>query len=518
MLTRRFGSLTARLGVVALLVSMAGAEPVAGQGGSQGLFSISPSRRDVVARPVTNLSQTAVTNTTGVPFRVKIFPALLGQVVTGSFTFDEIPVNLTAAAKILSPNPATFTLAPGETRQVGATWALLPRHTRAAYVGLIYQGTPQGPHKGPVRTIDRLLQINLLRLPGRYHPRGKFVQLRSLQGVGRTLEFVPRMQNTGDVVAAPRAGRLQITDSGGQAVVRQKWQGDVILPRALRDFPIQVNKVLPAGRYTVTTTASFGHSRHLRITEPFQLVGPNRLPTPRIELRGLAAHGTIGKSSEVSADLASVGSIAASTAVRVSLYRLSNSNVQPAKPNDTRKLRFDAIAPGDTKALKVTYQGLPKGRYRVLLTFHDTPGSTQTQTIEFTPEKQRGFFDRLDRWFQNHKTLALLLLALLVIAAVVAFFVRRQSRLKRELEAARGEDSAPAVPATAGAGHKDDRVDLNNGSVEELQALPGVGPAAAQRIVAHREEYGAFESVDDLAKVEGFDADRVAQLRAMLHA
>jgi competence protein ComEA len=56
-------------------------------------------------------------------------------------------------------------------------------------------------------------------------------------------------------------------------------------------------------------------------------------------------------------------------------------------------------------------------------------------------------------------------------------------------------------------------VDLNHATAEQLMTIPGVGPRAAQRIIDHRDEYGRFASVEDLAKVEGFDAGRIAELR-----
>lgn len=46
-------------------------------------------------------------------------------------------------------------------------------------------------------------------------------------------------------------------------------------------------------------------------------------------------------------------------------------------------------------------------------------------------------------------------------------------------------------------------VDLNLADVDELQNLPGVGPALAARIVAYREVNGPFASIDELADVSG---------------
>lgn len=46
-------------------------------------------------------------------------------------------------------------------------------------------------------------------------------------------------------------------------------------------------------------------------------------------------------------------------------------------------------------------------------------------------------------------------------------------------------------------------VDLNQAAAEELQALPGVGPALARRIVAYREERGGFRSPEELTAVSG---------------
>ena len=46
-------------------------------------------------------------------------------------------------------------------------------------------------------------------------------------------------------------------------------------------------------------------------------------------------------------------------------------------------------------------------------------------------------------------------------------------------------------------------VSLNRAGDKELEALPGIGPALAGRIVAWREANGGFKSVEDLLKVSG---------------
>jgi competence protein ComEA len=46
-------------------------------------------------------------------------------------------------------------------------------------------------------------------------------------------------------------------------------------------------------------------------------------------------------------------------------------------------------------------------------------------------------------------------------------------------------------------------LDLNAATVADLDALPGLGPVLAQRIVDHREQHGRFTSVEQLDDVAG---------------
>jgi len=63
--------------------------------------------------------------------------------------------------------------------------------------------------------------------------------------------------------------------------------------------------------------------------------------------------------------------------------------------------------------------------------------------------------------------------------------------------------SEPAPTASAGAPQvvsAQHRVNLNTATAEQLDALPGIGPALAERIVDFRSQQGPFTSVDDLKK------------------
>ena len=57
------------------------------------------------------------------------------------------------------------------------------------------------------------------------------------------------------------------------------------------------------------------------------------------------------------------------------------------------------------------------------------------------------------------------------------------------------------------------RLDLNRAAARELDALPGIGPVLAARIVAHRERHGPFASSEELLAVRGIGPRLFARLR-----
>lgn len=59
-------------------------------------------------------------------------------------------------------------------------------------------------------------------------------------------------------------------------------------------------------------------------------------------------------------------------------------------------------------------------------------------------------------------------------------------------------------------------LDLNTATVEQLDALPGIGPVTAAAIVAWRQRNGRFTSVDQLADVDGIGPARLDKRRNLV--
>ena len=60
------------------------------------------------------------------------------------------------------------------------------------------------------------------------------------------------------------------------------------------------------------------------------------------------------------------------------------------------------------------------------------------------------------------------------------------------------------------------KININTADEQELQLLPGIGPVLAQRIIAWREENGAFLIAEDLLAVEGIGVTKLNEIRNLI--
>jgi competence ComEA-like helix-hairpin-helix protein len=56
-------------------------------------------------------------------------------------------------------------------------------------------------------------------------------------------------------------------------------------------------------------------------------------------------------------------------------------------------------------------------------------------------------------------------------------------------------------------------IDLNTATVEQLQQLPGVGPATAKAILQFRQKSGPFKKVEDLLAIPRITKQRLEKMR-----
>ncbi|MBK5330852.1 MAG: ComEA family DNA-binding protein [Ilumatobacteraceae bacterium] len=70
----------------------------------------------------------------------------------------------------------------------------------------------------------------------------------------------------------------------------------------------------------------------------------------------------------------------------------------------------------------------------------------------------------------------------------------------------------PVADATVPAGP----VNVNTATADQLDVLPGVGPTTAAAIVAHREQHGPFQTIDQLGDVHGIGPAKLEALRGLV--
>lgn len=107
------------------------------------------------------------------------------------------------------------------------------------------------------------------------------------------------------------------------------------------------------------------------------------------------------------------------------------------------------------------------------------------------------------------------------LAALLEDGVRIEVPVNPALAAGTPEDAAAvlsgrAAPNLFASGGGSGKVNINTASAAELDTLPGIGPAYAERIISYREEHGSFSSIEELQEVSGIGPKTFEKLKDMV--
>ncbi len=76
------------------------------------------------------------------------------------------------------------------------------------------------------------------------------------------------------------------------------------------------------------------------------------------------------------------------------------------------------------------------------------------------------------------------------------------------------QQSQSAAPGSSGSGST--LININTAGLEQLDTLPGIGPATAQKIVTHREERGPFQTIEAIMDVSGIGPAKFSQIESLI--
>ena len=82
---------------------------------------------------------------------------------------------------------------------------------------------------------------------------------------------------------------------------------------------------------------------------------------------------------------------------------------------------------------------------------------------------------------------------------ILAEFYEKSEKLNREELLAQDKEQHLGVLTKESL---TEHININDASCEELQILPRIGPAIAQKIISYREEHGPFRSIDEIQNVK----------------
>jgi competence protein ComEA len=76
--------------------------------------------------------------------------------------------------------------------------------------------------------------------------------------------------------------------------------------------------------------------------------------------------------------------------------------------------------------------------------------------------------------------------------------------------------SSVSVMAQKSAGASTEKININSATSEQLQSLPGIGPATAKAILEYRTKVGKFNKIDEIINVKGIGEKKFQKIKDRL--
>ena len=395
----------------------------ASEASGQGNLTIIPSEAEGVAALGARIGPFEITNSTGTPYEVKVFPVLVGQDLSGALLVRQAPRELKLAAKSLRvKEDRDFELKPGDSRAVSAK-LIRPVSNKGFYGGVLFQGTPP-PESGGAQ-VTQVLQLNarvyLEPAAEDQRPKAELTDLRVEQNGSDRLQALISFANTGNTVLSP-TGRLEVRADNGDIVFVGRTDGLDVIPGATVELPVDLGgRILEAGSYEVEATVQTD-GQSLQIRRPFELFGPNEVATKAAEIVSFEPpQAEEGTKTEVAVSYMNTGNVDFLPEVELTVsgidspMALESSSSSPGEEGSAAgSVQLEGVSPQ-----QLTVRLLAEGR------------ELDRSSVSVTPTASRPLTERVSDWLVENALLLMAFLIGLVIAMAITFTVvvrRRRAR------------------------------------------------------------------------------------------
>jgi len=431
-----------------------------------------------------------ISNNSANPVEIEAQPLPAKQDISGLPVYDFSKTSRQAGEAMLRVTPRRFVLPPGGKRTVNALLTTCPQTGLGTYGVIAFtaqQQLPASKSEGQVTPSLRLASTLLLRSPPRPCIDGELTRLRAEQRGKGQLVFFAGVRNIGNLHAKPRV-MLTIL-KGGRVVDRHRFPLENVIPRAERELELPFAGRLAEGDYEAVAKATMGFGRSTRRWK-FHLSGTNLLPTPKLTLRTIGVEDAQpGREPGVNVDVKNVGTAAAPSILRVSLFRLGSG-----EPLETKLVRLDKLDPGRARQVTAHFSALERGEYQAQARLSSEGREVGAKDFNFVVKQGPSLFSRVTDWMAGHVLVVLLLLLgvfAAASAAMFAYFQRKAARFRTqasgptpaEPETAAIRDATPSLPAAKRGrrGRRGSRAGASPKVRTEAAERPGAIPKSAPR-------------------------------------